>query len=128
MFTHIYAFAVGDCEVSSTRKACKNCSCGRAEAEEKVQKIGPTMDQLDNPQSACGSVCIFIPLPIMQLSVRHYYVIWACLCYTIVYSIFNNLVYNFQCGLGDAFRCGSCPYKGLPPFKLGEKVCNMIFA
>ncbi|KAF9612554.1 hypothetical protein IFM89_002150 [Coptis chinensis] len=49
---------VDDCEVGSTRKACKNCSCGRAEA----------------------------------------------------------------CGLGDAFRCGSCPYKGLPPFKLGEKV------
>ncbi|CAI9775631.1 unnamed protein product [Fraxinus pennsylvanica] len=45
----------GDCEVGSTRKACKNCTCGRAEAEEKVQKLGLTMDQLDNPQSACGN-------------------------------------------------------------------------
>ncbi|KAF9624960.1 hypothetical protein IFM89_016592 [Coptis chinensis] len=75
---------VDDCEVGSTRKTCKNCSCGRAEAVEKVEKVeklGLTIDQIENPRSSCGS-----------------------------------------CGLGDAFHYGSCPYKGLPPFKLGEKV------
>lgn len=46
--------AADDCEVgASGRKACKNCSCGRAEAEDKPVKL--TQEMLDNPVSSCGN-------------------------------------------------------------------------
>lgn len=47
-----------DCEVGAggARKACKNCSCGRAEAEAKGEKVQLTKEMLDNPQSSCGNV------------------------------------------------------------------------
>lgn len=45
-----------DCEVGAGKKACKNCTCGRADAEAAVQKVDLSQDMLENPQSACGSV------------------------------------------------------------------------
>jgi hypothetical protein len=46
-----------DCEVGAggARKACKNCSCGRAEAEAKGEKVQLTAEMLENPQSSCGN-------------------------------------------------------------------------
>eukprot|EP00475_Leptophrys_vorax_P009689 TRINITY_DN16416_c0_g1_i2.p1 TRINITY_DN16416_c0_g1~~TRINITY_DN16416_c0_g1_i2.p1 ORF type:complete len:365 (-),score=16.98 TRINITY_DN16416_c0_g1_i2:3-1097(-) len=80
--------ATAGCDSGKTaRKACKNCTCGLAEMEaaaaggDSSAKSKLTIDQINNPESACGS-----------------------------------------CGLGDAFRCAGCPYRGLPPFKMGEKI------
>lgn len=71
-------------EVCDTKpKACKNCSCGRKEAEEAKVSEEDLKKMLESGEikSNCGA-----------------------------------------CYLGDEFRCASCPYRGLPAFKPGEKV------
>jgi hypothetical protein len=52
------AAAGDDCEVGKAgRKACKNCTCGRAEAEAAGIKVQLTPDMLQNPGAgSCGNV------------------------------------------------------------------------
>lgn len=78
-----------DCNTSS-KKACKNCSCGRAEMETAEE----TKDQASGVK--------LTPVQLMEGPAAP--------------SACGN------CYLGDAFRCGGCPYKGLPAFEPGSKV------
>ncbi|KAL7754218.1 electron carrier [Sorochytrium milnesiophthora] len=80
-----------NCE--TRKKACKNCSCGRAEMEamEDAQPSPVTY----NDSNAITEV---VPKKLQPVS--------SC----------------GSCFLGDAFRCASCPYLGMPAFKPGEQV------
>lgn len=48
---------VDDCEFGAEKKACKNCTCGRADEENQTTKPKLTMEMIENPgvNSSCGS-------------------------------------------------------------------------
>ncbi|KZP12115.1 DUF689-domain-containing protein [Athelia psychrophila] len=86
------------------KKACKNCSCGLAEleAEELSQSRVVVLDgQLD------GSAIEMTQAERLANAAK---------------AAPKATSSCGSCFLGDAFRCASCPYLGLPAFKPGEKV------
>ena len=57
--TDILHTAAAECGVKATKKACKDCTCGRAEGQ--MEKVELTPELLENPQSGCGSVSVLCP-------------------------------------------------------------------
>lgn len=88
-----------DCDVKVTRKACKNCSCGLRELliDEKEQDDLVAAGFAPVAGGATNSTAKKIGSSVVTSSCG-------------------------SCYLGDAFRCASCPYLGLPSFEPGEKV------
>lgn len=83
-----------DCELTDgKRKACKNCTCGRAEEEEAEANNVVSLDLMDD---IVDEIVEVDPTPKKT----------GC----------------GSCALGDAFRCSTCPYLGMPAFSAGEKV------
>jgi len=90
------------------RKACKGCTCGLAEEEEAELRSGLTkVVLLDGSERGGASEVALSEKERLSKAVK------AAPKAT---SSCGN------CFLGDAFRCASCPYMGLPAFKPGEKV------
>ncbi|PIL37056.1 hypothetical protein GSI_00748 [Ganoderma sinense ZZ0214-1] len=88
------------------KKACKNCTCGLAEleAEELAQSKVVLLDGKVDGQA----------IEVSQAEKER--LMAAAAAAPKATSSCGN------CYLGDAFRCSSCPYRGLPAFKPGEKV------
>lgn len=49
-----------DCETGPRKKACKNCSCGRAEQQQVAVSNKPQQPSATQPKSACGNVSFFL--------------------------------------------------------------------
>ena len=91
----VYTIEPDDCELTDgKRKACKNCTCGRAEEEEAAIDNVVSLDLMDDIEE---DVIEVDPTPKKT---------GGC----------------GSCALGDAFRCSTCPYLGMPAFNTGDKI------
>ncbi|KAJ7499200.1 Fe-S cluster assembly protein DRE2 [Mycena latifolia] len=88
------------------KRACKNCSCGLRELEEEELRTGKVV-LLDGAQTGeAVEVSQDEKARLVRAAAAAPKATSSC----------------GSCFLGDAFRCASCPYLGLPAFKPGEKV------
>jgi len=90
------------------KKACKGCTCGLAEEEEEELRNGlARVVLLDGSEGGGASeVALSEKDRLAQAAKAAPKATSSC----------------GSCFLGDAFRCASCPYMGLPAFNPGEKV------
>jgi len=90
------------------RKACKGCTCGLAEEEDAEMRNG--MAKVVLLDGSEGGVASEVALSEKERLAK------AAMAAPKATSSCGS------CFLGDAFRCASCPYMGLPAFNPGEKV------
>jgi len=88
------------------KKACKNCTCGLAELEEEELKQSKVVMLDGSVDGSAVEVAHGEKEKLINAAKAAPKATSSC----------------GSCFLGDAFRCASCPYLGLPAFKPGEKV------
>jgi len=94
--------------VGRRRKACKGCTCGLAEEEEaELRDSLAKVVLLDGSED--GAASEVAPSEKERLA-------------KVAKAALKATSSCGSCFLGDAFRCASCPYLGLPAFNPGEKV------
>lgn len=109
-------FPAADGKKVKRRRACKDCTCGLAELEqEENDRATAAVQEAQKAFFLEGDDDIPAHVRNATAGVEG---IWP----TEKRAEAKKTSSCSSCYLGDAFRCGSCPYLGLPPFKPGEKV------
>ena len=101
--------------VTRRKRACKGCTCGLRELEEENERNGTIVQlaqsELDgkNGRTEVESTVVGddgVPRSVRRIQVDTSGATSSC----------------GSCFLGDAFRCSTCPYLGMPAFEPGQKV------
>ncbi|WVQ95566.1 Fe-S cluster assembly protein DRE2 [Kwoniella sp. CBS 9459] len=109
-------FPAADGKPVKRRRACKDCTCGLKELEdEEESKSAAAVKEAQKAFFLEGDDDIPDALKTATEGMEG---IWP----TEKRAEAKKTSSCGSCYLGDAFRCSSCPYLGLPPFKPGEKV------
>ncbi|WWC72641.1 uncharacterized protein I206_106605 [Kwoniella pini CBS 10737] len=109
-------FPENDGKKVKRRRACKDCTCGLKELEEKEEEqTNLTIKEAQKSFFLEGDDDIPEHLKNATVGIEG---IWP----TEKRAEAKKTSSCGSCYLGDAFRCSSCPYLGLPPFKPGEQV------
>jgi hypothetical protein len=93
--------APGADECGPSKKACKNCVCGRAEEESQgiLQEKQKTWSETGAVETSASGAQVVDTVKLKAAA-------GGC----------------GSCSLGDAFRCAGCPSRGLPAYTVGEKI------
>ncbi|WWD20784.1 Fe-S cluster assembly protein DRE2 [Kwoniella shandongensis] len=109
-------FPASDGKPVKRRRACKDCTCGLKELEEEEEsKSSAAVKEAQRAFFLEGDDDIPETLKTATEGMEG---IWP----TEKRAEAKKTSSCGSCYLGDAFRCTSCPYLGLPPFKPGEQV------
>lgn len=121
-----------DCDLESAlaggrrKKACKGCTCGLRELEDEEEQArlsGQPIVRLDaNDQDLPGASSNAPPRTEVTETVVDERGVTRVVKRIQVDTSGAASSSCGSCTLGDAFRCSSCPYLGLPAFKPGEMV------
>ena len=102
------------------RKACKDCTCGLKELEDKENEDQRTLQ--DSLLSSMAQSATIEAKKIEDRIAKNAVKFSADELAEIDFTVEGKTWGCSSCSLGDAFRCDGCPYMGLPPFKPGQVV------